>query len=113
MAVRNLSYAAATTISIPTGENGVQRLGIEVSNNSGGALTTFVLSARVGKSTTFITLASDAAGFSTPVAPLIRTVGAPVTLANGASALILLDCHGLSKVRVVASAAVSVEASLG
>jgi len=127
MATRNLSYsgtaadASTTTIcTIPTGECGVQRLGLTVTNNGAVALDAFVISATTGQSTVFTTLASAAGDFvqATIVPPMIRSVGAPVTLAAAGVWFGLLDCHGLSQVRIAASGnagacAVSVEASLG
>jgi hypothetical protein len=126
MAVRNLSYtgtaasASTTTIcTIPTCENGVQRMGITVTNNdAAAALDAFVLSVRTGQSTVFHTIASAAGDFTSPVAPLVRAVGAPVTLAATASAFLLVDCYGLAEVRIAASGnaaacSVSVEVTLG
>jgi hypothetical protein len=90
-------------------------LGIAI-ENTGVAFNAFELSAKVSDDAAWTVLGSIAGDFSTPVYPLRRTVGAPVTLANGAKATIFLDVMHLSRVRVrasVASSTTSVVARLG
>jgi len=114
MAIRNLSRSAATSHVLATGGgDAAQVLGLQVSNNSGGALTTFTLEVRCGASAGWTTLASVAGDFSTPVSPLTRVVGTPVTLANAATALLIMLVQGIHEVKITASAAVSIEATLG
>lgn len=127
MAVRNLTYtttvavAGTTTVCvIPTGENGVQRLGMTVINGAGGALDAFSINVRCGKSTVWNTIAgpTTATDYSTAVAPFIRVVGAPITLAASANAFLLMDVHGIAEVQITASAntteaPLTIEATLG
>lgn len=127
MATRNFSFsgtaAAASTpviCTIPVGQGGQQRMGIQVTNGGAAALDAFLLEVEAGNSGVWSTLAgpTTASDFSSPVAPLIRVVGAPVTLAAAATALLLLDTHGLSGVRISASGnaaacAITVKASVG
>jgi len=116
MAIRNLSRAAATSHVLATGGgDAAQVLGLQVTNGSGGALTTFDVSVRTGNAATAVwtSIAAAAGDFSTPLSPLLRTVGAPVTLANGSTAFILMLVQGIHEVKITASAAVSIEATLG
>jgi hypothetical protein len=116
MAIRNLSRSAATTHVIATGGgDAAQVLGLQVSNNSGGALTTFDISVRAGNAATAVwsSIASAAGDFSSPANPLLRTVGTPVSLGNTSTAFILMLVQGIHEVKITASAAVSIEATLG
>ncbi|MBX9609690.1 MAG: hypothetical protein K2Y51_26005 [Gammaproteobacteria bacterium] len=74
--------------------------------NAAQAFDAFILSVQVAGSPNWVPIASAGGDFSTPLSPLLRAVGAPVTLAAGATALLYLDTRGLSRVRIQASAAV-------
>lgn len=114
MADRNLSFTtAATTITIPTMGSGVQRLGIQVANNSGSNLTSLTLGVRCGKSTTYSMICAAAADYTTPVSPLVRGFNSPFTLTTGSVAFILLDCHGIDGVQLLSSHNVTAEVSYG
>lgn len=52
-----------------------------------------------------VVIASVALDFSTPVAPMVRTVGTPVTLAAGNTAMFIMDTGGIDNVRVQATSA--------
>lgn len=113
MAIRNFQYSATAPLAttdrvcvIPTGSDPVQRMGIQVTNSGANALDAFQVNVRCGSSTAWTTIASIAGDFSSPVAPLIRTQGAPVSLAAAATCFILLDCFGIHEVELKASAAV-------
>ena len=130
MATRNLSFlttvavAGTTTVcEFPTGENGIQRIGMTITNgNTGGGnpLDAFSINVRSGKSAVWSTLAgpTTTTDYSSPALPIIRVVGVPTTLAAAATAFILMDCHGISDVQITASAGtgtcpLSVDVSLG
>jgi hypothetical protein len=80
------------------------RVGIQVTNSGATALNAFQIQGTID-GTTWVALASDAGGFSTPVMPLRRTIGAPVTLAAGAIAIITLDGGYYRQIRLQASVA--------
>jgi hypothetical protein len=114
MAVRNKVYSGtagtSTTVIavIPTGENGVQRLGLQILNG-GVALTVLDIAVRVGQSAIWSTLASLAADYTdaTVKDPMIRclpSAGLPA-LAGGATAFVLINCYGIHEVRVLAGVA--------
>lgn len=50
-----------------------------------------------------VAIASAAGDYSSPVAPLIRVIGAPVTLAAGATAMFIMDTGGIDNVIVYAT----------
>lgn len=73
---------------------------------TGQALAAFqVMVAPVNNLANPVVIASVAADFSSPVAPMIRAVGAPVTLAAGAIAAFLMDTGGIDAVIVQAQSA--------
>ena len=125
MATRNLSYlsvpilaaSTSTVCTIPTGENGCQRLGMIITAGD-QALDVFEVEVSCGKDGPFVQIAAAAGTYSTAVDPLVRTVGTPATLASAASAFLLINTHGIGAVRIKASSAVanstiSIETSLG
>jgi hypothetical protein len=81
-------------------------LGIAI-ENTGTAFNAFELSVKVADDAAWTVIANDAGGFSTPAYPLLRTVGAPVTLANGAKGTLLMSVSEVSRVRARASVASS------
>jgi hypothetical protein len=114
MSTSNVTFSpAATSFIVNTDSTPIQFLGIQVSNNSGGALTTFTVGVRCGHSTAFTTIASIAGDYSTPLSPLVRTVGTPVTLANAATAFLLFQCMGIADIQITASAAITMEVTWG
>lgn len=94
--------ALATIFDIGTGFS--DRIGIQVSNTGATALNAFQLQGSID-GTTWVALATDAGGFSTPLLPLRRTIGAPVTLAGGATAQLLLNGGYYQRLRLRASVA--------
>ena len=126
MATRNLSFGpvtfggGTTTIAeFSTEQAGCQRAGITVTNSAGSAAAFAVFQLQVisGKSIVYTIIASIAGDFSTPLSPLLRTVGTPVTLAVGATAFLLMDIHGIAQVRIQAQSAgtsiANVDVSIG
>jgi hypothetical protein len=93
--------------TIATLETGYSdRIGLQVTNSGDTAFNAFQLQGSIN-GTTWVALATDAGGFSTPVMPLRRTIGAPVTLAAGATAQLLIDGGYYKSLRVQASVASS------
>lgn len=97
--------AAGNTTLATIDTSMIDRLVIEVGVIT-QAFDAFAVAAQVAGSPNFVTIASIAGDFSTPVSPMVRAVGTPVTLAAGATALLVLDVRGISAVRIQASAAV-------
>lgn len=97
--------AAAQVAVMDVGNSKV--VGLEVKNSGANAFNAFVLKGRVSQSQNtpanagnLTQLSSLAADYSTPVYPVIKAIGAPVTLAAGSSALIFVDVTGLSTLEV-------------
>ena len=91
-----------TLVDIQTGFS--DRIGIQVSNTGATALNAFQMHGSID-GTTWVALATDAGGYSTPLLPLRRTIGAPVTLAGGATAQLLIDGGYYQRLRLRASVA--------
>jgi len=71
---------------------------------TGQALSAFALAASPDNNfANPVTFASLAADYSTPVAPVIRTVGTPVTLAAAATAMVVVDVGGFDNLYVYAT----------
>lgn len=101
MATTTTVGTSLTTIAeIGTGFS--DRIGIQVGNTGATAFNAFQLQGTID-GTNWIALSTDAGGFSTPVMPLRRAIGAPVTLAGGASAILLLDGGYYQRIRLQAS----------
>jgi hypothetical protein len=101
-------------VTVGTGLTALAELGVEsmwtvgayVQNTGATAFNAFELACKMHPSDVDWTILANAAGnFSTPVFPLRRTVGAPVTLAGGARSALFLDVHYMAIVRVRASVA--------
>jgi len=104
--VQPVTLPAAGNTTLATIDVGlVERLVIEVGVIT-QALDAFIVQARVAGSPNFITVASVALDYSSPVSPLIRVVGTPVTLAAGTTALLIMDVRSFNEIRLQASAAV-------
>jgi hypothetical protein len=70
----------------------VSVLGLEIKNTGSAPLTALQITGEVvNQGGTKFLLSSIAGDYSTPNYPVVRTIGAPVTLAAGASCLIVLD----------------------
>ena len=100
----------ATTTTIETtlvtlaeiGTGFSDRVSIQISNTGATALNAFQLQGSID-GTTWVSLATDAGGFSTPLIPLRRAIGAPVTLAGGATSQLILDGGYYQRLRLRAS----------
>lgn len=110
MSFGNLNFPAVTVTTGLTqlceyDASDVMSIGIAV-ENTGVAFNAFELSVKAHQDDAAWTVIASAAGdFSTPVYPLRRTVGTPVTLASGAKGTLLLDTQHLARVRLRASVA--------
>jgi hypothetical protein len=80
-------------------------LGIVVGNTGATAFNAFSLQAKVSDEAAWTVLGNAAAAFSTPVFPFRRAVGTPVTLAGGATAMLMLDVMYVTRIRLQASVA--------
>jgi hypothetical protein len=90
-----------TILTLETGYS--DRIGIQVTNGA-TSFNAFQLQGSIDGGN-WVALATDAGGFSTPVMPLRRTLGTPVTLANAARAFLLLDGGYFRYLRLQASVA--------
>ena len=119
MAIRNLPTITTTVTSSATtiltagtgGGDSAQVMGIQVTN-TGAAFTAFTLAVRCGSSSVWTTLASAAGDYSSPASPLLRVDGAPVTLASGSTAFLLLVMQGIHEVRIQATCATTTSAAV-
>ena len=119
MAIRNLQTVTTTVTSSATtilvagtgGGDTAQVMGIQVTN-TGAAFTAFTIEVRCGSSAVWTEIASAAGDFSTPLSPMLRVVGAPVTLANAATCFILLLMQGIHEVRLKATCGTSTSAAV-
>lgn len=82
-----------------------EELGLTITNNGPNAFDAFQIRAVMHASGEEVTLATLAADFATPLFPLRRAVGTPVTLANAATAALFLSVAGIKRIRLYASAA--------
>lgn len=81
-------------------------LAIEIKNVGGNALDVCEVQGQASDAGAWFTLLSASGDYTTPKYPLQRALVDPVTLAAGASTLLLLKCAGLVSVRLRMSSAV-------
>ena len=101
MTTTTVGTTLTTIVTLDTGRS--DRVGVTVTNGA-TAFNACQLQGTVD-GTTWVALASDAGGFSTPLLPLRRCIGAPVTLAGTAVATLLIDGGYFKQMRVQASVA--------
>jgi hypothetical protein len=101
MTTTTVGTTLTTIATLDTGRS--DRIGVAVTNGA-TAFNAFQLQGTID-GTTWVTLASDAGGFSTPVLPMRRCLGSPVTLAGGAVATLLIDGGYFRQIRLQASVA--------
>lgn len=101
MSTTTVGTTLTTIATLDAGRS--DRIGVTVTNGD-TAFNAFQLQGTID-GTTWIALASDAGGFSTPLLPLRRCIGTPVTLAGGAVATLLLDGGYFRQLRLQASVA--------
>jgi hypothetical protein len=90
------------TLTIP---RGATRFYFEVKNSHASAVSfdEFTIQRRAHPSGNWSTTASIAGDYSSPESPLLEVDGAPVTLAQNASAFIRMDVEATDAVRILAS----------
>ena len=82
-----------------------EEAGLSIKNNGPNAFDQFEVWVKHHKDGPEVRLATLAADYSTPLWPLRRTVGTPVTLANGVSASLFLNVAGIHTLILKGSAA--------
>jgi len=109
--LRQILIAENLAVAVPATGNtvllimptlGMKNLGVEIKPTV-HALDAFIIAARFGPNSDFVTLYSSAGQFTSPAGLLIGASGDLTALAAGATGWFVLDIRGLYEVRVSAS----------
>ena len=106
----NILAAAVTTAVNPVATvstNASRVLGLEIKNTGANALNAFEVWGRCSPTGNWVRVSQIGTDYSTPVYPVNRAIGAPVTLAPGATVLLVLDVLGFAEVQLRASTGAS------
>jgi ubiquinone/menaquinone biosynthesis C-methylase UbiE len=95
--------AALTEIARVIIPKGLRRIGFSITLANVAAFNAFQFRGRIGGIE--FTLANAAAGFTTPVVPLIRASGDLTTQAANTSGFLLVDVEGLDEIALFATCA--------
>lgn len=91
--------------------DGLTWLAVEVNNATAAGtatLTAFAINLKTHDQGNYVTTHSGATDYSTPILPLTKCFGAPVTLAENASALLLFELNMMfSHIKITAAGASS------
>lgn len=82
-----------------------EEIALTIKNNGPNAFDAFEIRGKTHLDAAEVPIATIAGDFSTPLFPMRRSIGTPVSLASGASAMIFMNVAGLSELSVWASAA--------
>lgn len=100
-----VAVALATTDEVARFDTKEARiLAIQIKNAGANPFDAFTLVGRVSDAAPDMTVASAALDYSTPNYPIMKTVGAPVTLAAGATGYVVIDCSAFSQMALKLSA---------
>jgi len=103
--VKTVEVAGTTEIGTVEVEDGASRMAVEVANGGTGALDAFSVEVQAHPDGVFKEYVNAAADFTagTYKFPVVGSSGSPVTLANAASVVFVLDVKGMHAVKFVGS----------
>lgn len=94
---------AATDVVAEINVENAEVLAVEIKNTGSNPLDLFDVYGRTTPSGNDVKVSTNATDYSNAVYPVLKAIGAPVTLAAAATALVFVDVKGLTKVTLKAS----------